>query len=174
MSWKVFLSIVIIFAIGLGAGCSMINDFWPAKVSTQAIKFAHKDPNNSKYQWWASNIGTARELRNDVIDVYIGQQLLLQYQASLNKEKYQQALNFLDLSIKQAEAERTAAIGTLQNPGWLLTGLLTLLPVGSYLAGWKTQRPQDYTEQEVQDLIAKTKAEAQKIPDLAKNQAGIV
>lgn len=156
MNWKVVLSVVIIFIIGLAAGCAMINDFWPAQISSQAVKYAGKDPNS--YKWWTNNIGTARELRNDVIDVYTGQQLLLQYQASLNKEKYQQALDFLDLSIKQAETDRAAAIGSLEKPGWLLAGLLTLLPVGSYLAGWKTLWPGHYSEQEVQDLLANAKS----------------
>ena len=159
MNWKVVLSVVIIFVMGLAAGCSMMNDFWPAQISSQAVRYTGKDPNSLK--WWEKNIGSAREVRNDVIDIYVSQQLFLQYEASLNKEKYQQALDFLDLSIKQAEADRAAAIGTLDKPGWLLAGLLTLLPVGSYLAGWKTQRPQDYNETEMQLEIAKTKIGSQ-------------
>jgi len=162
MNWKVILSVVIIFVIGLAAGCSMMNDFWPAKVSPQAIRFAGQDPNN--YPWWSNNIGKVKDLRGDVIDKYISEQLLLDYQLKLNKEKYQQAIEFLDLSIKAAEADRAAAIGTIQQPGWLLAGLLTLLPVGSYLAGWKTQRPQDYNETEMQLEIAKAKAESKNSP----------
>jgi hypothetical protein len=52
------------------------------------------------------------------------------------------------------------AIGTLQQPGWLLAGLLTLLPVGTYVAGWRTLWPAHYTEEEVQAAIAKAKADA--------------
>jgi len=157
MSWKGILSIIVISVIGLAAGCSVMNDFWPAQISPAAYRYAGRDANSVNF--WEKNIGSARDLRNDVIDIYTGEQLRLEYLANLNKEKYKHVLDILDLSIKQAEQDRAAAIGTLQQPGWLLAGLLTLLPVGTYLAGWKTMRPQDYTEQEVQDLIAKAKAE---------------
>jgi hypothetical protein len=157
MNWKIVLSVLIIFVIGLAAGCSVMNDLWPAQISPAAYRYAGKDANSVKF--WEKNIGSARELRNDVIDFYTGEQLHLEYLANLNKEKYQQVIGFLDLSIKQAEQERAAAIGTLQQPGWLLAGLLTLLPVGSYLAGWRTLWPGHYTEQEVQDVVAKAKTE---------------
>ncbi len=52
-------------------------------------------------------------------------------------------------------------VGTLQNPGWLLSSLIALLPVGTYVAGYKTQRPEDYTEAEVKTLIAETKTTTQ-------------
>ncbi|GAI55161.1 unnamed protein product, partial [marine sediment metagenome] len=87
---------------------------------------------------------------NQIIDTYIGKQLRLDYLANLNKEKYQQVIGILDLSINQARQDRMTAIGTLAQPGWLLAGLLTLLPVGSYVAGWRTLWPSHYTEQEVQ------------------------
>jgi hypothetical protein len=51
-----------------------------------------------------------------------------------------------------------SAIGTLAQPGWLLAGLMTLLPVGSFVAGWRTLWPSHYTEEEVQAEIAKAKA----------------
>jgi hypothetical protein len=88
-----------------------------------------------------------------VIDTYTGEQLKLDYLANLNKGKYQQVIGILDLSIKQAQADRMAAIGTLAQPGWLLAGLMTLLPIGSYVAGWKTLWPSHYTEKEVQAAI---------------------
>lgn len=158
MNWKTILSIVIIAAVVMVTGCQFAYDLWPADISPLAVKYVGRDPNSIK--WYAQNLHTARELKNQVIDTYTGEQLRLDYLANLNKEKYQQVIGILDLSIKQAEQDRMAAIGTLQQPGWLLAGLLTLLPVGTYVAGWRTLWPAHYTEEEVQAAIAKAKAEA--------------
>jgi hypothetical protein len=151
MNWKVILSIIIIGAVVFAAGCQYLNDYWPTDISPIAVKYAGKDPNSIK--WYEQNLHTARELKNEVIDVYTGEQLRLDYLANLNKEKYQQVIGVLDLSIKQAEADRMAAIGTLAQPGWLLAGLMTLLPIGSYVAGWRTLWPSHYTEEEVQAAV---------------------
>ena len=158
MNWRAILSIVVIAAFALTAGCQLLYDFWPADISPLAVKYAGRDPNSIK--WFSQNLHTARELKNQVIDTYTGELLRLDYLANLNKEKYQQVIGLLDLSIKQAEQDRMTAIGTLQQPGWLLAGLLTLLPVGSYIAGWRTLWPAHYTEEEVQAAIAKAKADA--------------
>ncbi|MFA5291649.1 MAG: hypothetical protein WC496_01295 [Phycisphaerae bacterium] len=155
MNWKVILSVIVVGAVVFATGCQFAYDFWPAEISPLAVKYAGREPNSIK--WYEKNLRTAGELKNEVIDIYIGEQLRLDYLANLNKEKYQQVIGILDLSIKQAQADRMALIGTLDQPGWLLTGLLTLLPVGSYVAGWRTLWPNHYTEQEVQAEIAKIK-----------------
>lgn len=158
--------ILIAFVLLFVSGCQFLYDLWPADISPLAVKYAGRDPNSINLL--NSNIRSARNLRNEIIDTYTGEQLRLEYLANLNKEKYQQVLGILDLSIKQAEADRLSAIGTFQQPGWLLAGLLTLLPVGTYIAGWRTLWPAHYTEEEVQAAlrqaqdaaIAKAKAEA--------------
>jgi hypothetical protein len=155
VNWKVILACFVLAAVVLATGCQFAYDLWPADVSPLAVKYAGREPNSVK--WYEKNLHTARELKNQVIDVYIGEQLRLDYLANLNKEKYQQVLGILDLSIKQAEQDRLSALGTLDQPGWLLAGLLTLLPIGSYVAGWKTLWPSHYTEEEVQAEIAKAK-----------------
>lgn len=149
--------ILVVSVLLLTTGCQFLYDFWPADISPLAVKYVGKDPNSINLL--NSNIHTARNLRNEIIDTYTDQQLRLEYLANLNKEKYQQVIGLVDLSIKQAEQDRMAAIGTLQQPGWLLAGLLTLLPVGTYIAGWRTLWPSHYTEEEVQTAIAKAKAE---------------
>jgi len=158
MNWKVILSVIVVGAVVFATGCQFAYDFWPADISPLAVKYAGREPNSVK--WYDKNLHTAGELKNEVIDIYIGEQLRLDYLANLNKEKYQQVIGILDLSIKQAEQDRMALIGTLDQPGWLLTGLLTLLPVGSYVAGWRTLWPSHYTEQEVQAEIAKAKGDS--------------
>lgn len=160
MNWKVILACLVLAGVVFATGCQFLYDCWPADISPLAVKYAGREPNSVK--WYDKNLHTAGELKNEVIDIYTGEQLRLDYLANLNKEKYQQVLGILDLSIKQAEADRLAAIGTLAQPGWLLTGLLTLLPVGSYVAGWRTLWPAHYTEEEVQAEIAKTKENTNK------------
>jgi hypothetical protein len=158
MNWKVILSIVIVSSAVFTTGCQLLYDCWPADISPLAVKYAGRDPNSINLL--NSNIHTARNLRNEIIDTYTGEQLRLDYLVNLNKEKYQQVIGLVELSIKQAEQDRMTAIGTLQQPGWLLTALLTLLPAGTYIAGWRTLWPSHYTEQEVQAAVAKAKAEA--------------
>ncbi|PKL47207.1 MAG: hypothetical protein CVV39_06130 [Planctomycetes bacterium HGW-Planctomycetes-1] len=156
MNWKVILSIIIIASAVLLTGCQFAYDFWPADISPLAVQYVGREPNSVK--WYEKNLHTAKELKNQIIDTYIGEQLKLDYLANLNRGKYQQVLGILDLSITQAQADRQTALGTIQQPGWLLAGLLTLLPVGSYVAGWRTLWPSHYTEQEVQTEIAKAKS----------------
>ena len=158
MNWKIILSLIFVFSIVLATGCQFAYDFWPADISPLAVKYVGKDPNSINLL--NSNIHTARNLRNEIIDTYTGEQLRLDYLANLNKEKYQQVIGLVDLSIKQAEQDRMTTIGTLQQPGWLLTTLLTLLPAGAYITGWRTLWPSHYTEEEVQTAIAKAKTEA--------------
>ncbi len=155
MNWKVILSVIVIASAVLLTGCQFAYDFWPADISPLAVQYVGREPNSVK--WYEKNLHTAKELKNQIIDTYIGEQLKLDYLANLNKEKYRQVLGILDLSITQAQADRQTALGTTQQPGWLLAGLLTLLPVGSYVAGWRTLWPSHYTEQEVQTEIAKAK-----------------
>ena len=159
MNWKIILSAIIIMSVVLVTGCQFAYDFWPAEISPLAVKYAGRDANS--ICWYEKNLHTANELKSQVIDVYIGESLKLEYLANLNKEKYQQVLGLLDVSIRQAESDRQTMIGTIEQPGWLLAGLLTLLPVGSYVAGWRTLWPNHYTEQEVQAEIAKAKSTTQ-------------
>jgi hypothetical protein len=151
MNWKVILSCLVIASAVLMTGCQFLYDCWPADISPLAVQYIGLEPNSVK--WYDKNLHTAKELKNQVVDTYIGEQLKLDYLANLNREKYQQVLGILDLSIRQAQADRQTAIGTIEQPGWLLAGLLTLLPVGSYVAGWRTLWPSHYTEQEVQTAL---------------------
>jgi hypothetical protein len=151
MDYKKAICLILIVTILLVSGCQMLYDFWPAKISKTAIEYTHHEPN--QYNLFNKTVATAKELRSEASDVYITSQLELKYKADLDKERYKLTADFLDLSIAQAEQERMFAIGSLQQPGWLLSGLLTMLPVGTFLVGYRTQRPEDYTEDEVQKII---------------------
>lgn len=143
---------IFIITLLLISGCSVVYDMWPCRISKTTAQYTHNDPN--KLNVFNSNVGKAKELRAESSDIYISSQLELEYRANLNKEKYKLVTDFLDTSIVQAEAERSAMIGTLNQPGWMLAGLLSLLPVGSYLYGASKPRPEDYTEAEVQKLLS--------------------
>ena len=94
MNVKTILSIVIITAAVFITGCQFLYDLWPADISPLAVKYAGRDPNSINLL--NSNIHTALNLRNEIIDTYTGEQLRLDYLANLNKEKYQQVLGLLD------------------------------------------------------------------------------
>ena len=150
MDYKKAICLILIVTIMLVSGCQMLYDFWPARISKTAIEYTRHDPN--EFNLLNKTVAKAKELRSEASDVYITSQLELKYRADLDKEHYKLTADFLDMLIAQAEQERMSAIGTLQQPGWLLSGLLTMLPIGTYLAGYRTQRPEDYTEAEVQAI----------------------
>jgi hypothetical protein len=152
MDIKKAIPLIVIVTLLSVSGCQLLYDFWPAKVSKTSLEYTHRDPN--RYSWINENVRLAKAVRAESSDVYISSQLELEYRANLNKERYKLVTDFLDTSISQAESERSSMIGTLQQPGWMLAGLLSLLPVGTYLAGYRTQRPEDYTEIEVQKLLS--------------------
>jgi len=149
------ICIVLVISILSISGCSLLYDLWPAKISKTSLEYTGREPN--QISWLGKNVALAKELRAEASDVYITSQLDLEYRGNLNKEKYKLVTDFLDISIAQAELERMNTVGTLQQPGWLLSGLLSLLPVGSYLLGYRTQRPEDYNEDEMRSEITKIK-----------------
>jgi hypothetical protein len=152
---KIVIPTIAVITLLLISGCQLLYDLWPAKMSKTSLVYTGHDPN--KYSFLNENVGLAKSIRSEASDIFISSQLNLEYRANLNKEKYKLVTDFLDTSIQQAEQERMTMIGTLQQPGWLLSGLLSLLPVGSYLLGYRTQRPEDYNEQELQTEISKVK-----------------
>jgi hypothetical protein len=153
---KIMVPTIAVVSLLLISGCQLLYDLWPAKVSKTSLIYTGRDPN--KYSVLFENVGLAKNLRAEASDIYISSQLDLEYRANLNKEKYKLVIDFLDLSIQQADQERMTMIGTLAQPGWFLSGLLSLLPVGSYVLGYRTQRPEDYNEQEFQTEVSKIKA----------------
>jgi hypothetical protein len=159
MDWKKTIIIIFIVTLLLISGCQLLYDLWPAKISKTAFTYTGRDPNETCALF--QNVGLAKELRAEASDVYITSQLDLEYRANLNKEKYKLVTDFLDTSIAAAESERMSIVGTLQQPGWLLSGLLSLLPVGTFALGYRTQRPEDYNESEVQKLLTEAKKTTQ-------------
>lgn len=150
---------VFVFSLLIFAGCQVVGNLWPTPISKQALRYAGYEPNAVAF--YEKNIGFAEEVKQTALEHYIETEQELLYKSNLNKEKYQLAVKYLDLSIQTAKTERETMIGTLQNPGWLLSSLIALLPVGTYVAGYKTQRPEDYTEAEMKTLLNEAKSTTQ-------------
>lgn len=156
---RTLIAIVVLSSM-IVAGCQVVSNFYPTEISPTAAKYAGRDPNSIK--WYDNTLRTAKRIKEEAINKHIGEQLNLDFKMRMDQEKYQQALEIIDRDIAAAEAERDQLLGTLQNPGWLLMGLMTLLPIGSYVAGWRTLWPSHYTQQEVDAEIAKAKSQAGK------------
>lgn len=139
------------------AGCSFIYDFWPAQIPRDTKAYADNEPNKTIWP----TIGTLKELREQCITKNIITQSDLSEKMSLDKALYGRAIAQANINIEQAEIERAQIVGTLQNPGWLLS---FLLPATGALAGRAITKLTHYSEAELQTEIAKTNGTATKSP----------
>jgi len=155
MDQKKTLIAIFVASLLIFSGCQVLSNLWPTPVSDQALRYIGTEPNSVCF--YKKNLGFATNVKQTALDLYISTEEELLYRSNLNKERYRIAMAYLDLSIQQAKSEQTSMIGTLNQPGWLLSSLIALLPVGTYLAGYNTQRPQDYSESEMQAKISENK-----------------
>lgn len=130
------------------AGCSFLYDLWPIKIPADTKTYADNELN--KITW--PTIGTLKDLREQCITKNITNQTDLAYQMSLDKSLYARAIDQANINIQQAEIERQQIVGTIQNPGWLLS---FLLPTVGALAGREITKLTHYSEAELQTEIDK-------------------
>jgi hypothetical protein len=130
------------------AGCSFLYDLWPTKIPKDTKAYADNEPNKTIWP----TIGTLKELREQCITKNIIVQSDLSEKMSLDKALYGRAIVQANINIEQAEIERAQIVGTLQNPGWLLS---FLLPATGALAGRAITKLTHYSEEELQTEIAK-------------------
>jgi len=142
---------VVAFILLLISGCSVLNDLWPTQVPKAAITYLDKDPNTSTIQ----TFGKAKEMQAGIISKNLETQLGLEYQMSLDRVRYEAALEQIKTNIETAKVERDKMIGKIESPGWLLSILLGASGLGLYITGAKTQRPEDYNENEVEVEVKK-------------------
>lgn len=141
---------VLVFIVLIISGCSILNDMWPTQVNKGALDYLGKDPNTPRVQMLAK----VKEFRSDVVNKHVVTQLDLKYQVSLDKANYESAME-INHNIQVAEAERDKMIGTIQNPGWIMSLLLSVSGFGLYFTGARQQRPEDYNEAEMQVEVEK-------------------
>jgi len=125
------------------AGCSFFNDLWPAQIPKDTQNYSSIEPNQIGWQ----SIGKVKELREICITKNIITQTNLATQMSLDKSLYGRAIEQANFNITTAEAERSQIVGTLNNPGWLLS---LLLPAAGILSGRALTQLTHYSETELQ------------------------
>ena len=135
---------VIGFILLLMSGCSILNDMWPTRIPKATINYLGLDPNTPQVQM----LGTAKEMKSGAVDKHIKTQLELKYEVSVDKAGFDSAME-INSNIEVAEVERQKMIGTIENPGWLLSMLLGGSMLGLYSYGSRQQRPEDYNESEM-------------------------
>ena len=139
------------------AGCSYLYDLWPAQIPKDTKTYAAVEPNQIGWP----GIGKLKELREQCITKNIIVQSDLSQQMSLDKALYARAVDQANINIQQAEAERQQIVGTIQNPGWLLS---FLLPATGALAGRAITKLTHYSEAELQAEITKANGATTKNP----------
>jgi hypothetical protein len=132
------------------AGCSYLYDYWPAQIPTDTKNYAVFEPNG--FYW--PGIGTLKTLREECITKNILNQSDLAQKMSLDKALYERALGQANINITQAENERAQIVGTIQNPGWLLS---FLLPATGAFAGRAITKLTHYSESELKTELEKAK-----------------
>lgn len=144
------LLLVIALILLVISGCAYLNNLWPTEANRAGLKYLDKDPNTPLLM----TLGKVKELRSEIVQKHIVTQLGLKYQISLDKANHDSAME-IDRNIEVAEAERLKMIGTIENPGWLMSILLGASGLGLYFTGKREQRPEDYNEAEMQVEVEK-------------------
>lgn len=152
MSNRIILSAVII-CVSL-AGCQALYDMWPCSIPRDTKNYTREEPNG--FLW--PTIAEAKELRENCITKNITTQIDLRAAMEKDSALYARAIDQANFNITTAENEREQIIGTLQNPGWLLS---FLLPASGALAGRTITKLTHYSEEELQKKLADVKASNQ-------------
>lgn len=148
---KVLLMIVAI-ALLLASGCQLAYDMWPMGKSV-----ALEDYNQASTKGGLTVIATEKTEIEKAVIKHIKEQIGLKSEMELDKARYARAIEQANFNIEKAETDRQAMIGTIDNPGWLLGLVLGGTGFGAYFAGYRKQRPEDWTEKEHQEEILKVK-----------------
>lgn len=144
------ITLIVVLLVSI-VGCSYVYDLWPVRIPSDTTTYLKIDPNSIG---WPS-IAKLRELREKTITQNIFFQSNLAYQMDLDKKLYDRAIDQANFNISQAEQERQTIVGTIQNPGWLLS---FLLPTMGAVAARGVSRLQWYTEAELQQKITEATA----------------
>jgi hypothetical protein len=139
--------LILITLLAFMAGCSFINDLWPAQIPKDTRIYSNTEPN--QIGWHC--IGKLKELKEECITKNIVTQTNLATQMSLDKSLYSRAIEQANFNITTAEAERNQIVGTISNPGWLLS---LILPAAGAFVGRAATQLTHYSETELQAKLA--------------------
>lgn len=145
---KTLIITLTLVLIGL-AGCTALYDLWPAQTPKDTMAYVNIEPNEIKWQ----SIGKLKEIREECITKNIVTQAMFLSRMQIDKLLYARAIDQANINITSAENERNQIVGTINNPGWLLS---LLLPIGGGFLGRAVTQLTHYSESELQSKIAET------------------
>ena len=130
------------------AGCSYLYDKWPAQIPKDTREYIDLEPNQVGWE----SIGKLKEFREECITKHLFTQSDLNQQINLDNIMSGRAIDQATINIQTSEAERQQIVGTIQNPGWLLS---FLLPAAGGLAGRAITKLTHYSEDELKQELEK-------------------
>jgi hypothetical protein len=143
MFYKNFLLLLaIIIAI---AGCSLIESYSPAKIPAELTNYLVVDAN--QLGW--SCIGKLEDMRGTAIVKNIITQLDCKAIMEKDEALYKIAIEQANMNIESAKAEWSVAVGTVNQPGWLMSALIG---AGGLLGGRFLTQLTHYSETEVEQI----------------------
>jgi len=143
----VLFIIVAILIVGvLGCRCLM-DEVTPAKINDRTIKYAEVDKGIIGFP----SLADVKRLKTEIVINHRDKQIDLKRIAQDDKLAYQDALNFIDASIAEAEYVQSLVIGDENNPFSIL-GLLAPLGIGTALGRRYFKRPGDLSPEEAKAL----------------------
>ena len=140
MFWKnVIILTVIALMVG---GCAMISRLSPAKVPKELTTYLDKDVVDTGWQ----SIGKLEDLRGEAVVKNIITQLDCKAIMEKDEVLYKVAIAQANINLQEARAEWGTAVGSVTNPGWLLS---MLIGAGGLLGGRIMTKLTHYSEEEV-------------------------
>jgi len=133
-------------------GCrTLVDSLTPVMVPNQALEYVGRSDG------WTS-LRDARDIRVDILITHRDRQLDLIRDIEDDKYAFEDALQLVEYNIKGAEDLQSLIMGSAEQPFsvlGLLAGAFPGLAIGSLLL----KRPQDYTKDQVEAIVAKRLAE---------------
>jgi len=147
----------IMLALGLlcmaALGCrTLVDSLTPVMVPKQALQYIGRSDG------WTS-LRDARDIRVDILITHRDRQLELIRDVEDDRYAYEDALQLVEYNIREAEELQALVIGSSEQPFsilGILAGAFPGLAIGSLLL----KRPQDYTKDQVEAIVAKRLAGA--------------
>lgn len=144
---NVLLVVIAVVILGI-LGCrSLLDEITPAKVNDRSVRYAEVD----RIEIGFPSLADVKMLRTEILINHRDKQIDLKRIAQDDKLGYQDALEFIDASILEAEHFQSLVIGSESNPLSLL-GLLAPLGIGTALGRQYLKRPGDLSPDEVEDV----------------------
>lgn len=135
------ITILAVIAL-LIAGCSMITRLSPAKIPKELTTYTGKELKPKEWQ----SVGLLEDLKGEAIIKNIVTQLDCKAIMEKDAATFTVAIHQANINLEEARNEWNTAVGTVTNPGWLLS---FLIGAGGLLGGRILTKLTHYSEEEV-------------------------